>query len=303
MPADMPSPSIQSLNPLTGLPVAEPDLLNRRPLAIKISNYPRDIRPQYGLNEADVVFEYYIEWGYTRFIGIFYGGNAAQIGPVRSEDTSTNISRACITLTMSSTTPIHANTRTSWAGTCRVSWWSLAMDRARRSFSTGSAVSSPMCATTKPTSTPRGLQAALPRKGADNSRPDLRSTFFNIDPPAEGAAVDRVLTYYSRCDYNYWEYDPDTAAYLRFQEASPSTDLRHINDCADNPQTYSPLVDSVTREQVSAENVVVIYVSHTFANKGEQDDEIYHIDLMDSGRAYVFRDGLGLPARWVADRH
>ncbi len=47
-------------NPLTGLVPADPSLLDRRPLVIKISNYPRAIRPQYGLNEADIVFEYYI---------------------------------------------------------------------------------------------------------------------------------------------------------------------------------------------------------------------------------------------------
>src|SRR5574340_538756 len=72
------------INPFTGMPAGDVSLLNRRPLAVKISNYPRDIRPQYGLNEADVVFEYYIEWGYTRFIGIFYGNNATKIGPGRS---------------------------------------------------------------------------------------------------------------------------------------------------------------------------------------------------------------------------
>jgi len=77
-------PEVLTLNPLTGLPPSSPSMLERRPLAIKISNYPRDIRPQFGLNEADVVFEYYIEWGYTRFIGIFYGNDASKIGPVRS---------------------------------------------------------------------------------------------------------------------------------------------------------------------------------------------------------------------------
>ena len=79
-----PAPAAADVNPLTGMPAADPDLLGRRPLVIKISNYPRDIRPQYGLNEADVVYEYYIEWADTRFIGVFYGNDASQIGPVRS---------------------------------------------------------------------------------------------------------------------------------------------------------------------------------------------------------------------------
>jgi len=73
-----------NIDPLTGEPAKDPALLERRPLVIKISNYPREIRPQYGLNETDVVFEYYIEWLDTRFIGIFYGNDASEIGPVRS---------------------------------------------------------------------------------------------------------------------------------------------------------------------------------------------------------------------------
>ena len=37
-----------------------------------------------GSTQADTVYEYYIEWLNTRFIGVFYGDNAKQIGPVRS---------------------------------------------------------------------------------------------------------------------------------------------------------------------------------------------------------------------------
>jgi hypothetical protein len=127
----------------------------------------------------------------------------------------------------------------------------------------------------------------------------LRSTFFSTDPPAAGAAVERIFTYYSRCDYNYWEFDAEASRYLRFQEANASTDPRHINDCIDDPRKHSPLVDSVADDQVFADNVIVVFVPHTFANENEQSDEIYHIDLVDSGRAYVFRDGFGLPARWL----
>ena len=58
-------------NPLTGLPVSDPSFLQHRPLAIKIANSPDYVRPQSGLTLADVVFEYYIEWGDTRFIAIF----------------------------------------------------------------------------------------------------------------------------------------------------------------------------------------------------------------------------------------
>ena len=58
--------------------------MERRPLAIKIANYPRYVRPQSGLTLADQVFEYYIEDGLTRFTAVFYGNNSEWVGPVRS---------------------------------------------------------------------------------------------------------------------------------------------------------------------------------------------------------------------------
>ena len=72
------------INPLTGLVVADPAMLNRRPVAIKVTNYPRYVRPQAGLSKADIVYEYYMERGISRFIAVFYGQDAEKVGPVRS---------------------------------------------------------------------------------------------------------------------------------------------------------------------------------------------------------------------------
>jgi len=74
----------KDLNPLTGLPPSDPALMNRRPLAIKVANFPRYNRPQAGLTLADNIYEYYIEGGLTRFIAVFYGNNSEWVGPVRS---------------------------------------------------------------------------------------------------------------------------------------------------------------------------------------------------------------------------
>jgi len=79
-PVDFP----ENINPLTGLPVNDSTILNRRPVAVKISNYPRETRPQWGLSEADHVFEYYHEGGLTRFHAIFYGTDVEEAGPIRS---------------------------------------------------------------------------------------------------------------------------------------------------------------------------------------------------------------------------
>jgi hypothetical protein len=70
-------------NPLTGLPVSNPALLNRAPLAIKVSNDPL-ARPQSGLSQADLVFEHYAEGGVTRFTAIYYSQTPELVGSVRS---------------------------------------------------------------------------------------------------------------------------------------------------------------------------------------------------------------------------
>jgi hypothetical protein len=287
------------LNPLTGLLPHDPVVLDRRPLAIKISNYPRDIRPQYGLNSADVVYEYYIEWANTRFIGIFYGNDAKQIGPVRSgryfDEHITRMYQAYYVFNFADPREysyflggdLQPFMVVPGYGTCPPFF----------QYKVSSVIADVRHYETYFDST--RFAECLSRKNGDNTRPLLRSGAFNVVPPAgEVAPVLRIYTHYSRCDYNYWDYDPATGRYLRFQETSPNPEPKHLNDCADSPETYAPLMDQLAKKQVATDNVVVIYVSHTFSSQNEQDDEIYHINLVDSGRAYVFRNGVGQPARW-----
>lgn len=80
---DVVTPFPPGVNPLTGLQVADPTMLDHSPLAIKISNSP-EVRPQSGLNAADLLFEHYAEGGITRFTAIFYGTYPERVGSVRS---------------------------------------------------------------------------------------------------------------------------------------------------------------------------------------------------------------------------
>lgn len=61
------------VNPLTGLRVAEPQLLEQPAALISISNMPVTTRPQAGLQFASWVFELFIGEGTTRFLAVFYG--------------------------------------------------------------------------------------------------------------------------------------------------------------------------------------------------------------------------------------
>jgi hypothetical protein len=291
--------SSSTYDPLTGLIVSDPSILDRRPLVIKISNYPRAIRPQYGLNSADQVFEYYIEWLDTRFIAVYYGNNARQIGPVRSgRYFDEHITRM-----------YHAYYVFNYADPREFNYF-LGGDLQKFvvvpgygdcppffQFKVSSQIIDVRHYETYFDST--RFSDCLARTDADNSRQTLRSGFFSAATPSSGHKVDRIFTHYSKCDYNYWEYDPDSGRYLRYQEVSRIQTPAHLDDCSDTPETYAPLTDALTQKQVAADNVVELFVSHTFANQNEQDDEVYHINLIDSGNAFVFRDGQGYPARWM----
>ena len=64
------------------------------------------------------------------------------------------------------------------------------------------------------------------------------------------------------------------------------------------PEAYAPLFDEQTGLPLTAENIVALFVPHIYANSYNAHDQVYNIDLLDYGDAYVFRDGLALPAVW-----
>ncbi|MCU1394302.1 MAG: hypothetical protein JWM34_2730 [Ilumatobacteraceae bacterium] len=70
------------VQPLTGLPLDDPSLLNRVALVVKVSNDP-GARPQTGLNDPDIIFE---AWGAgpTRFATIWHSRDLDFVGPIRS---------------------------------------------------------------------------------------------------------------------------------------------------------------------------------------------------------------------------
>ncbi len=69
--------------PLTGLPYPKRLLKDYSALTIKIDNTP-EAHPQYGIQDADVVYEEIVEGGITRLAAIFNSHVPSVVGPVRS---------------------------------------------------------------------------------------------------------------------------------------------------------------------------------------------------------------------------
>ncbi len=71
--------SEQPINPMTGLPVDDPGVLQRRPLLVSISNFPPTARPQAGLSFASHVYSTFIGFGMNRYVAVFYGDYAEHL--------------------------------------------------------------------------------------------------------------------------------------------------------------------------------------------------------------------------------
>ncbi|MGD9567404.1 MAG: DUF3048 domain-containing protein [Sedimentibacter sp.] len=70
------------ISPLDGLKYY-PEELNKRPVAVSIDNHP-DARWQSGLKDAEIIYEFQVEYPYTRYLAVFLAHEPESVGPVRS---------------------------------------------------------------------------------------------------------------------------------------------------------------------------------------------------------------------------
>jgi len=217
------------IDPLTGLPASDAALLNRRALAIKVANYPRYIRPQSGLTLADQVYEYYIEGGLTRFIGVFYGNNSDWVGPVRSgrffDENIQRMYQAFIVFKYADPRVLKYFQATDFAnflvvpsigvstfGPCPP--FELLKERQIEVYN-NSYFRMPL------------WEPCVEKYKLPSDPPSYRTDLFSASyVPSSTLAADSIYTYYSVDDYNYWQYSPDTGEYVRFQETG---DTRNNN--------------------------------------------------------------------------
>jgi len=271
-PANFPA----GVDPLTGLQIPNPALLARRPLAIKVSNLPRNNRPQWGLSLADLVFEYYTEEGTTRFIALFYGNDASIVGPIRS-------ARFFDIYVVDAYKAVFAYGYAYVAEQNRLK----ASD-----FSNRLVIEAP--------GTPlyrynggdnlvvdtAALSAYITHTGVANGRQDLDGMSFNPALPAGGLPANRIFVHYSSAIYNRWDYDASTSVYLRFADTADDFS-GGLNE------QYAQSTDRLTKLPLAFDNVVVLYVNHKLYSPG-----IYDIQLIGQGQAYAFRDGQGYQLKW-----
>ena len=271
----------ENRNPLTGELVDDPDVLQRRPIAVKISNYPpKYVRPQSGLGQADLVFEHLTEGAITRFTAVFYDTMPEDVGPIRSGrlidleipamyDAAFAYSGSSIGVSYKlSEVDFRARIlRTNVPGYYRTgedkpfehtlygdpaAWWEVLEERGEN----------------------RAAQLAAP------------GMVFAEAPPEGGEAAEHININYQDSVIVDWEYDEDSGRYWRWADGEEH-------------------VDQNTGEQISAANVVVVFATHktdyTICETQVGDACLAYsveIQIMGQGDALVFRDGRQYEATW-----
>jgi len=265
------------VNPLTGLMVADPALLDRRPMVIKVSNLPRTVRPQWGLSLADIVFEYYTEEGSTRFAAVFYGNDAKMVGPIRSgRFIDADIVRgyqAVFAFGSAFEAEMDRFLNSEFANRLVIEGASTPLFRYDPNGLAYLMVNT------------ADLSAYATKKGLQNVRQNLDGMTFKTEVPAGGQPGAQVYVRYSGSIYNRWDYDPSSGIYLRF--ADKADDFNNSNE------QYTQATDRLTNQLIAFDNVVVLFVNHELYGPG-----IYDILLSGSGDAYAFRDGMMYKVRW-----
>ncbi len=271
----------ENINPLTGQEYPSQAAKERRNLIVKISNYPPIVRPQTGVNQADMVWEYETEGGVTRFAAIFRNNAPDHVGSVRSA--------RLIDLEL---VPMY-NALLAYSGTSApIQKLILSSDFVYQTFSP---LKGDNCEDAGFCRFPKGdlpfehtlfldtnlVWAKATRRNV-NTGYKARGLAFNPTPDAGGQpAPEAYIDWYGQADAR-WQYDETSGHYLRFSDGIP-----HI-DAGDGKQLW-------------ADDIIILEVPHNdhpdIFDPGVKYLSI-QIELWDQGRAYLLRDGQVFQGYW-----
>ncbi len=277
-PIDFPN----DVNPLTGERVVDPAVLDRRPLAVKVANTAR-VRPQAGLNQADLVFEHYSEGGITRFTAIFYTHTPQRVGSIRSGrliDLEIPVMYDAAFAYSGSSHPIKEIIwDSSFFG--RVispdfghgGFWRTDDEKNPSTFRVDNLFTNTV-----------DLRRILVERGQEH-RPEYESGMaFHPEPQAGGKAAQGVEVIYAGTGV-FWEYQPGTGRYARWSDGQ-----KHL--------------DANSGEILSFKNIVVVKAPHidTEIIEDTEGSPSIQIQIWGEGPAVIFRDGWRYDGLWRRER-
>ncbi|MCB0206420.1 MAG: DUF3048 C-terminal domain-containing protein, partial [Anaerolineae bacterium] len=271
-----------NINPLTGLPI-DPARLQERIFVARYGNEPA-VNDYFGIGAPDLVFEELMDsLNTTRFTTVWLGGEAPQIGPLRSFRSTTIQVAQMFDAPMASSGAVGPNQVFAYQAGIE--------DLDERKYSQiyfdnpkgGGYQNRVMTSSAK-------LRAFMANNGL-NTGVTVRPFTFSDTPPAGGQPANRVVVPYpNRGFYEVeWRYDAGTGRYARFSGSQ-----------------RNPLIDGNNGQQVTAANVVIMDVQHDLTDLPEDSVNGYSVRTYIVGKegpATIIRDGVAIEGRWrVTDK-
>lgn len=273
----------ENVNPLTGLIVPDPSRLERRPILVKVSNFPRTGRPHAGLSFADIVFEYYIGYGLNRFMGMYLGQDSPQTGPVRS---GRLVDAQLAEMYQSFLFYGNADPQVDEVILAEIGARALAEKwiPTPPKYRIGKVLDE----TTLFVNTAELTDYVNRKNEVSNGRRDLRGMIFSDAVHPVNAPATRLNVQFWTTTRGEWQYDPATGKYLRWIE----------DVTGDNQVEMIPLVDRLTDQQLSFSNIIILFA--TYVEYAPTLHDIRVFDNTDGKRALFFRDGVMIEGSWKA---
>ena len=279
-----------------------------RPLGVMIENH-QEARPQSGLSYSDVIYEAVAEGGITRFLAVYYCQDAGIVAPVRSARTYfldfiseygefplyAHVGGANCNLETGSgcLNGARADTRSQiddygWnlyndLNEISVSYPTFIRDYDRLDREV--ATEHTMTSTTDKLWVYAQKKRKLTNKDADGKLWDENFIKYSFKedakdgerPISQSIAFDFWKGY---DDYSVvWDYDKSTNSYLRTNGGAPHKDL-------------------TTGNQLSAKNVVVLFMTEARANDGYDGNMHMLYGTKGTGKASIFTDGVEVKGTW-----
>ena len=269
-------------NPMTGLPYPNEEVRARRNLIVKISNHPPIVRPQHGVNAADLVFEYEAEGNVTRFATVYRTNAPERVGSLRSGrllDIELLTMYSALLAYSGTSKPIR-NIYLSSDYRYRLISPSIGDNCDNAGFCRDITLNERGYEHTLFGDTRRMWEVATRR----NVNTGFRAVGFAFSEDTEigGIAARDIYINWSARTNARWQYDEESRRYLRYTD-------------------HAPHFDAADGQQLWADNLVILEVPHRrrpdLFTPGATNESL-EVALWDSGRAYVFRDGVIYVGFW-----
>ena len=269
-------------NPMTGLPYANDEVRARRNLIVKISNHPPIVRPQHGVNAADLVFEYEAEGNVTRFAAVYRSNAPERVGSIRSGrllDIELLTMYSALLAYSGTSEPIR-NIYLNSNYRYRLISPSIGDNCDNAGFCRDRTLTERDYEHTLFGDTRRMWEVATRR----NVNTGYRAVgfAFSESPDIGGIAARDIYIHWSSRTNARWQYDEGSRTYLRYTD-------------------HEPHFDAADGQQLWADNLVILEVPHRrrpdLFPPGSTNESL-EVALWDSGRAYVFRDGVIFVGFW-----